>query len=771
MSSFQRLIGSKPLIMDTGKLAQQANGSVLIRYGDCVLLVTSTMGKPRDGIDFFPLTIDFEEKLYARGKIPGSFFRREGRPSTDAILTDRLTDRPLRPLFPKGLRNEVQIIVTTLSADLENPLDLLAINGASAALCVSDIPFGGPIGATRVGFADGDYVINPTFQQLEMSQLDLVVAGSRAGVMMMEAGSNQVSEEFVLEGIRRGQEANLELIALQEEMVDSVGKAKVAFEAEVAPAGLEDKVGAIVDGRLATAMDSAGGKAEQKSQLESLKAEISGQLGDSYETSHIENAYEALVEKEFRSRILDKGERPDGRGLKDIRTLSCEVGILPRTHGTGLFSRGETQVLGIVTLGSVGDAQRLDTLGPKESARIMLHYNFPPFSTGETKRVGSPKRRDIGHGALAERALTPVLPSEEEFPYAIRLVAEVLSSNGSTSMGSACACSLALMDAGVPIKSAVAGISIGLITGDNGKFATMTDIQGMEDHFGDMDFKVAGTAEGITAIQLDIKVGSIGPDIIAAALAQGREARLVLLERMKDTIDVPRAEMSPYAPRMTRIMVPVAKIGAIIGPGGKMIRSIVEETKATIDVQDDGSVMIGSTDEAAARRAVEIIEGLTKEAKVGDIYTGKVVRILNFGAFVEILPGTDGMVHISELADYRVPNVEDVIQLGEMVTVEVIGIDPSGKIALSRRSLLKNDETPAEGASVTAQGEGAGPTPDRERQARPGGGHGGGGDRPRGDGRFGGSRPGQRPQSGWRGEQRGGPRSHPGSSDRRPPPR
>ena len=762
MSSFQRLIGTKPLVMDTGKLAQQANGSVLIRYGDCVLLVTSTMGKPRDGIDFFPLTIDFEEKLYARGKIPGSFFRREGRPSTDAILTDRLTDRPLRPLFPKGLRNEVQIIVTTLSADLENPLDLLAINGASAALCVSDIPFGGPIGATRVGFVDGDYVINPTFQQLEMSQLDLVVAGSRAGVMMMEAGSNQVSEEFVLEGIRRGQEANLELIALQEEMVDSVGKAKVAFEAEVAPAGLEDRVRAIVDGRLATAMDAAGGKAEQKSQLESLKAEVSEQLGDSYETSHIDNAYEALVEREFRSRILEKGERPDGRGLKDIRTLSCEVGILPRTHGSALFSRGETQVLGIATLGSVGDAQRLDTLSPQESARIMLHYNFPPFSTGETKRVGSPKRRDIGHGALAERALTPVLPSEEEFPYAIRLVAEVLSSNGSTSMGSACACSLALMDAGVPIKSPVAGISIGLITGDNGNFATMTDIQGMEDHFGDMDFKVAGTAEGITAIQLDIKVGSIGPDIIAAALAQGREARLVLLERMKDTIDVPRTEMSPYAPRMTRIMVPVAKIGAIIGPGGKMIRSIVEETKATIDVQDDGSVMIGSTDEAAARRAIEIIEGLTKEAKVGDIYTGKVVRILNFGAFVEILPGTDGMVHISELADYRVPNVEDVIQLGEMVTVEVIGIDPSGKIALSRRTLLRDDEAPAEGASVTAQGEGAGAAPDQGGQPRPGGGQGGGGDRPRGDGPFGGSRQGQRPQSGWRGDQRGGPpRSRP----------
>ena len=771
MSSFQRLIGTKPLIIDTGKLAQQANGSVLVRYGDSTALVTATMGKPREGIDFFPLTIDFEEKHYARGKIPGSFFRREGRPSTEAILTDRLTDRPLRPLFPKGLRNEVQIIVTTLSADMENPLDVMAINGASAALCISDIPFSGPIGATRVGYVNGAYIVNPTYQQLDESELDLVVAGSKAGVMMMEAGSNQLSEEVVLEGILRGQEVNLEVIALQEEMVSAEGKAKAEFEPASLPEGLVDEIGSMVTGRLATVLDTAGGKEEQKSGLKALENEVSEQLQESYERSDIGDAFDAILEKEFRSRILDKGERPDGRGLKDIRPISCEVGILPRTHGTGLFSRGETQVLGVITLGSVGDAQRLDTLSPQESKRIMLHYNFPPFSTGETGRVGSPRRRDIGHGALAERALMPVLPGEEEFPYAIRLVAEVLSSNGSTSMGSACACSLALMDAGVPIKSPVAGISIGLITGENGRFATLTDIQGMEDHFGDMDFKVAGTAEGITAIQLDIKVESIGRDIIEAALAQAKEARMVLLEKMRDTIDVPRTEMSPYAPRMTRITIPVDKIGAVIGPGGKMIRSIVEETKATVDVQDDGSIMIGSTDEAAARRAVEIIEGLTKEAKVGEIYTGKVVRILNFGAFVEILPGTDGMVHISELADYRVPSVEDVIQLGEMITVEVIGIDPSGKIALSRRTLLQNEQRSGDGAPVPAQGEGAAPTPDQEGRPGPGGGRSGGYDRPRGDGRPGGSGPGQRSQGGWRGDQRGGPRSRPGSSGGRPPPR
>ena len=754
MPSFQRLIGAKPIVMETGKLAQLANGSVLVSYGDSTALVTATMGKPREGVDFFPLTIDFEEKHYARGKIPGSFFRREGRPSTEAILTDRLTDRPLRPLFPKGFRNEVQVVVTTLSADLENPLDVMAINGASAALCISDIPFAGPIGATRIGYVNGEFVVNPTYQQLDESELDLVVAGSKAGVMMMEAGSSQLSEEVVLEAIQRGQAVNLEVIALQDEMVSAGGKVKVEFEVAKLSEGLVDDVGAKVAGRLATVLDTATGKDEQTSQLKALEAEVAEQLQESHERSDIGEAFDAVLEKEFRSRILDKGERPDGRGIKEIRPISCEVGILPRTHGTALFSRGETQVLGVITLGSPGDAQRLDTLSPIDSKRIMLHYNFPPFSTGETGRVGSPKRRDIGHGALAERALMPVLPSEEEFPYAIRLVAEVLSSNGSTSMGSVCACSLALMDAGVPIKSPVAGISIGLITGENGRFAIMTDIQGMEDHFGDMDFKVAGTAEGITAIQLDIKVQSIGPEIIEAALAQAKEARMFLLERMQETIDVPRTDMSPYAPRMTRITVPVDKIGAVIGPGGKMIRSIVEETKATVDVQDDGTVMIGSTDAAAALRAVEIIEGLTKEAKVGEIYTGKVVRILNFGAFIEILPGTDGMVHISELADYHVPAVEDVLSLGDMVTVEVIGIDPSGKIALSRKRLLNDeqgDERPTDGAPV-----GARPAPDQERQPRSGGGYrgGGGGGRPRGDDRSGGSRP------GWRGD-RGGPRSGP----------
>lgn len=686
--SFERQLGAKNLAIETGRLAQQANGSVVIRYGDSMALITATMGNARDGGDFFPLTIDFEEKLYAKGQIPHNFFRREGRPSTDAILIDRLTDRPLRPLFPKGFLNEVQIIITPFSTDLEYPLDILAVNGASAALAISDIPFAGPIGCTRVGYIQGEFVINPSYSQLEESILDLVVAGSKTGVMMMEAGTQIVSEELVLEAIQKAQETNLELISLQEEVAESVGKAKIDFEVQGYPADLDAQVEAIVKNKLEEALDSAVTKADQKTQVKELETALVNKLSESYEPSHISEAYDNLTERMFRNRILEKGQRPDGRGPKEIRSLDCDTGILPRTHGSGLFARGETQVLGIATLGPVGDSQRLDSLSPHESKRFMLHYNFPPFSTGEARRLMSPKRRDVGHGALAERALSPVIPSEDNFPYAIRLVAEVLSSNGSTSMGSTCAGTLALMDAGVPIKSPVAGISVGLITGENGQFTTLTDIQGMEDHFGDMDFKVAGTEDGITAIQLDIKVKSISYDIIKAALEQAKEARLILLERMKQTIDLPRTEMSPYAPRMTRITVPVDKIGAVIGPGGKTIRSIVEETGATVDVEDDGSIMIGSSEEASARRAIEIIEGLTKEAKTGDIYTGKVVRIMNFGAFVNILPDKDGMVHISELADHHVQNVEDVVKLGEEITVVVKNVDATGRISLSRRALL-----------------------------------------------------------------------------------
>ena len=760
-SSFQRRIGNADVHVETGKLAQQANGAVVIRRGDSMTLVTATMDKPREGLDFFPLTVDFEERLYARGRIPGGFPRREGRPSTDAILTNRLTDRPLRPLFPKGFRNDVQIVATALSADQENPLDILVINGASAALTVSDIPFGGPIGATRIGRVDGEFVINPTYQELERSSLDLVVAGTREGVLMMEAGSRELPDDVILEAIRLGQSSNQDMIDMQLEMAEAVGRPKSDFEAAGMAEDLIERVSASVGDGLRRAFEESDGKADQKSRISAVKSDVLGSLADSEDADEAAEAFDAVLEREFRARILEHGRRPDGRGLREIRALDCETGILPRTHGSGLFTRGETQVLGVTTLGSVGDSQKLDTLSPQEYKRFMLHYNFPPFSTGETGRIGFTGRREIGHGALAERSLLSVLPDEEEFPYAIRVVAEVLGSNGSTSMGSACAATLALMDAGVPIKRPVAGISIGLVTGQNGEFAILTDIQGMEDHFGDMDFKVAGTADGITAIQLDIKVQNIGFEVIEATLEQAREARMEILDRIERTISEPRGEMSPYAPRMVKIKIPVDKIGAVIGPGGKTIRGIVDETKATVDVEDDGTVVIGSPDEAATNRAIQIIEGLTKEAKVGDVYTGKVVRVMNFGAFVQILPGVDGMVHISELANEHVPTVEDVVREGDEVTVEVIGVDPSGRISLSRRSLL-------DGGEERGGDQDRGDRGDDRRERRPAGRGPGGDDRGRRDGRSGG-RSGPNNRGGRRDDRRpggpGGPRS---SGPRRP---
>ncbi len=701
--TFERQIGNQQFTIETGKLAQQANGAVVVRHGDSMVLVTATMSKPRDGIDFFPLTIDFEERLYARGRIPGGFPRREGRPTTDTILTMRLMDRPLRPLFPKDFRNEVQIITTPLSADLETPLDIMAIVGASAALSISDIPFGGPIGATRMGYVNGEYVVNPTYQQSEESILDLVVAGSREGVLMMEAGASEVSDEMVLEAIKLAQDVNLQLIALQDEIVQAAAKQKAQYTSFRYSENLDPLVDGAVAGKIADAMSPEGGKAERAARIGALKHEVIEEIGGGYDEGEVAEAFESFVEEEFRRRIIEMGERPDGRGTAEIRALTCETGISPRAHGTGLFQRGETQVLAFATLGPVGDKQKIDNLTPVDLKRFMLHYNFPPFSTGETGRMFT-GRREIGHGALAERAIASVLPSEEEFPYAIRVVAECLSSNGSTSMASTCAGTLALMDAGVPIKKPVAGISIGLITDDSGRFVTLTDIQGMEDHFGDMDFKVAGTADGITAIQLDIKVQNIGYEVIEQTLAQAKEARLEVLSKMAEAIAAPRREVSQYAPRMTSISIPVSKIGTVIGPGGKTIRGIIEETGAQVDVQDDGTVFVSSVDGEASSRAVQMIEAMTKEAKVGDIYTGKVVRIMGFGAFVEILPGQDGMVHVSELSDHRVESVEDEIEIGQELTVQVIDVDPQGKISLSRRSLLLDEDM--ETVAARRQGQG-----------------------------------------------------------------
>ena len=525
MSTFELELGGRKLSVETGKLAQQAGGSAVLRYGDSVLLVTATMSKPREGIDFFPLTIDFEERMYARGKIPGSFFRREGRPSTDAILICRLTDRPLRPLFPKGFRNEVQVITTPLSVDLENPLDIISINGASLAVTLSNIPFGGPLGATRVGHVDGEFVINPTFAQIERSRLDLIVAGSRDGVMMIEAGANELDENSVLRAIELGQEQNLRLVDLQEQIASQHGKQKAEFSAPAAPESLAEKIASMVDGSLGRAIEHSISPDKDTSRINELREDLIVKLADDFEPRDVKESFEALVDGEFRRRML-QGVRPDGRNPTEIRPLSAEVGLLP------LFQRGETQALGIVTLGSVGDAQKLDNINPRESKRFMLHYNFPPYSTGETKRVGSPGRREIGHGALAERAIVPVLPTEEKFPYTVRVVSEILGSNGSSSMASVCAATLSLMDAGVPIRAPVAGISIGLITGDGDRWLALTDIQGKEDHIGDMDFKVAGTREGITAIQLDMKVKGIGFDVIQAALGQARDARLLILARL-----------------------------------------------------------------------------------------------------------------------------------------------------------------------------------------------------------------------------------------------
>ena len=749
--SFSREVGTETITLEGGKLAQQAGGSVLVRSGDCVILATATMSRPREGIDFFPLTIEFEERLYARGKIPGSFFRREGRPSTHGVLIARLTDRPLRPLFPKGFRNEVQVILTPLSIDQETPIDVLCLMGASAALSVSDIPFEGPVGVTRMGYVNGRFVVNPTHSQLEVSTLDIIVAGTRDGVVMIEAGVTEMPEDLVYEAIDRAQQTNQQVIDLQEEAACAFGKPKVDYDSKLHPESLDDWMAENAHERLFSLVRSTDGD-EQSEQLVALRDELVDQLRDEHDRGDVLGAFDVAEEEAFRRVILEDGKRSDGRGLREIRPISSEVGLLPRTHGTGLFTRGETQVLGVVTLGSVGDAQKLDTLSPEVTKRFMLHYNFPPYSTGEAKRVGSPGRREIGHGALAERALSSVLPSDDDFPYTIRIVTEVLSSNGSTSMGSVCAATLALMDAGIPIKAPVAGISVGLVTGNDGRYVTLTDIQGKEDHIGDMDFKVAGTSEGITAIQLDIKLKSISLDVCRDALEQAREARLHILERISETLSESRPELSPHAPRVLQVRIPVDKIGVVIGPSGKTIRGIIEATGATVDVSDDGTVVIGSTDEASAAKAVQMVQDLTREVKVGDIYTGKVVRLMNFGAFVEILPGKDGLVHISELSEHHVAQVEDEVDIGDEMTVVVSEIDSMGRINLSRRALLQGDDVEGGSEPALARNRSAPRGGPRPQGRRPNGG-GRGGYRQGGGGQ--GGRGGRGGQGGPRG---GGPR-------------
>ena len=684
---FQCLLGDQSLIIETGRLANQAGGSVTVQYGDTLILVTACVSnEPREGTDFLPLTVDYEERHYAAGKIPGSFIRRESRPSQDAILADRLTDRSLRPLFPKSFRNDIQVVITVLSADQENDPDVLAIIGASTALSLSTIPFDGPVGAVRVGCLDGELVLNPTFTQLASSSLDVVVASTSDALVMVEAGAKEIPDQLILDAIKFGQQANLEITRLQQQIIEACGKPKMDFKPAEENHELGEAVSAITGGRLKELVYRP--KAEREEALATIKEELSQELEEKFPSRDIKSALDSLLRREVRSQILEQGARVGGRGLSEVRPISCEVGLLPRTHGSAVFSRGGTQVLSITTLDSVRKEQLIDTISPEETKRFMHHYNFPPYSNGEVKRMGGPGRREIGHGALVERALAPVLPSEVDFPYTLRLVSECLSSNGSTSMASVCASVLSLMDAGIPISAPVAGVAMGVIAEDD-KFVLLTDIEGLEDAYGNMDFKVAGTAQGITALQMDIKLKGIPYHVIENAIKQANDARLFILDKMSQTISSTRPELSKYAPRMYKITIDPAKIGTVIGPGGKMIRSITEETKATIDVENDGTVIIGSTNEEGAQKAIKIIQDLTRDIEVGAMYTGKVTRVINIGAFVEILPGKEGMVHISELADYRVPSVEDVVKVGDEIMVMVTEVDRMGRVNLSRRAVLQ----------------------------------------------------------------------------------
>ena len=742
---FTAQLGAHEIVIQTGTLAPQAGGAVTVHLGDTVVFATATGSRTaREGVDFFPLTVDYEERLYAAGKIPGSFFRREGRPSESAILLNRLVDRPLRPLFPKGFRNDVQIILTALSADQENYMDVPAIIGASAALMISDIPFGGPVGAVRIGYVDGAFVVNPTTTQMENSTLDLRVGGTEDAILMVEAGADEIPEDVMLEALRLAHESMQDVIRMQKEMAAQIGKPKMAYKAFVPGVEVVDDVTRRMQAKIATIVASGLGRGERSEAIDTLRSELVEDTDEAiFDAQEQKAVFDSLIKKQVRSRILDEGMRPDGRRTDEIRPISAAVGILPRTHGCGLFQRGETQVLTIATLGTPREAQTLDTLQPEETKRYMHHYNFPPYSTGEVYPMRGPKRREIGHGALAERALAPMIPPVDQFPYTLRLVSEVLSSNGSTSMASVCGSTLALMDAGVPILAPVAGIAMGLITDpDADRFAILSDIQGVEDALGDMDFKVAGTRDGITALQMDMKIKGLRMDIMEQALEQARQGRLFILGKMLEVMPEPRATMSQYAPSIMTIHVDPEKIGKIIGPGGKMIRAIQEEYNVKIDIEDDGSVFIASTDGLSAESAIREIESLTEEVTIGKTYVGRVVRTESYGAFVQILPGVDGLVHISQLADYRAPTVEDVVHVGDEVMVMVIDIDDQGKIRLSRQAVLEG-WTVEEARARDTRGRGGDRGGDRggSRGPRPGGDRGGRGDR-------GGSRGGDRRDSG-----------------------
>ncbi len=696
---FTTVVGGQEIIIETGKLAEQAGGAVTVQCGETVVFAAATMSKNvREGIDFFPLSVDYEEKLYAAGRIPGSFFRREGRPPESAILVSRVIDRPLRPLFPEDLRNEVQVILMPLAHDQEHQVDMLGIVAASAALTISDAPFDGPVAGVRIGCIDGELIINPTISQLANSTLDLRVAGTADAINMVECAANEVDEDTMLRALALAHESLQPLIALQNEMRAAVGKPKAAYTPAASNPALIEEIAGKIRGQIQHILETTTDRSGRKEAIDALKAELNAHyeaqnaaLADGQApvtAKQVSVIVEDVLAEEVRRRIVNAGIRPDGRTTTQIRPLAAEVGLFPRVHGSGLFTRGQTQVLSIATLGTPGDAQELDNVAPESDKRYMHHYNFPPYSTGEAYPLRGTKRREVGHGALAEAALRVMIPDEDVFPYTIRVVSEVLSSNGSTSMASVCGSTLALMDAGVPIKRPVAGIAMGLIKEDD-KVAVLTDIQGLEDHIGDMDFKVAGTERGITALQMDIKIKGVTHEVMTQALAQAKEARLQILQVILEALPEPRAKLSDYAPRMETVKIDVEKIGTVIGPGGKTIRAMQDRYGVKIDIQDDGTVFVSGQNGAAVEKCVDEIRGMTESAVLGRIYTGKVTRIESYGCFVEFLPSREGMVHISQLADYRVGKVEDEVALGDEIMVMVTDVDPGGKVRLSRRAVME----------------------------------------------------------------------------------
>lgn len=691
---FKTMYAGRELTVETGKTCELSNGSCWVRYGETVVMANVTASvKPREGVDFFPLSVDYEERLYSVGRIPGSFMKREGKPSEKAILTSRVVDRPIRPLFPKDMRNDVSVVMTVLAVDPDNSPEICGMIATSVAISISDIPWNGPIGGISVGLVDGEIILNPTLEQREKSDLNLTVAGTMEKIVMIEAGANEVDDDTMLKAIMTGHEEIKKIVAFISDIQKEIGKKKFEFESMEVDHDLFDAVEELVGEKVKFALDT-NDKNVREERLNPIKDEVHEKFDEQYpeKIAMIDECIYKLQKKIVRNWLYE-GKRVDGRGIDEIRPLAAEVGVLPRVHGSGLFTRGQTQVLTVATLGPVSDSQRIDGLDEEDSKRYMHHYNFPSYSVGETKPSRGPGRREIGHGALAERALEPVIPSVEEFPYALRLVSEVLSSNGSTSQGSICGSTLALMDAGVPIKAPVAGISCGLITRDDGSFMTMVDIQGLEDFFGDMDFKVGGTHKGITAIQVDIKVDGLTPEIIKEAFAKTHKARdYILDEIMLKAIPAPRPEVGKYAPKMLQTKVPVDKIREVIGQGGKVIQKISADCNVKIDINDEGNVFISGIDMENAKKALQIVETIANDPEIGAIYKGKVVRIMNFGAFVEIAPGKDGLVHISKLDKQRVEKVEDVVSIGDEIVVKVMEIDSQGRINLSRKDALADIE-------------------------------------------------------------------------------